>query len=123
MRDRGKWMPFWRNALPLLVAVCAVSLPAAAADRFFMYNLTTAATFTGVFLAPAGTEQWGSNQALNDKDHEIDPSERLPIKDIGRGLFDVKLIDRKGRVCIVHGVDLRKDTTFETQDRDLKDCH
>ncbi len=123
MRDRGKWMPFWRKALPLLVAVCAVSLPAAAADRFFMYNLTTAATFTGVFLAPAGTEQWGSNQALNDKDHEIDPSERLSIKDIGRGLFDVKLIDRKGRVCIVHNVDLRKDTTFETQDRDLKDCH
>ena len=88
-----------------------------------MYNMTTATTFTGVFLAPAGTEQWGTNQALNDKDHEVDPSERLSIKDINRGIFDVKLIDRKGRVCISHSVDLRKDTTFETQDRDLKDCH
>jgi hypothetical protein len=123
MPDRGKSMPSWRKTLPSFVIACVVSLPAAATDHFFMYNLTTATTFTGVFLAPAGTGQWGTNQALNDKDHEIDPSERLPIKDIGRGIFDVRLIDRKGRVCIAHSVDLRKDTTFETQDRDLKDCH
>jgi hypothetical protein len=101
----------------------AVSLSATAADRFFAYNLTTSTTFTGVYLAPEGTNQWGTNQALNDKDKAIDPSERLPIKDITRGTFDLKLVDRQGRVCITHGIDLRHDTTFEIRDADLRNCH
>lgn len=119
-------MLFWRNAWPSFIIVTAVltaSLAAAAADHFFAYNMTTSTTFTGVFLAPAGSPHWGANQALNDKDRELDPSERLPIKDIGRGRFDVKLVDRKGHACIVHGIDLRKDTTFQISDRALKDCH
>lgn len=110
--------------LMFAIAVLSVSgLAAAAADRFFVYNLTTSTTFTGVYLAPAGTAQWGGNQALNDKDKAIDPSERLPIKDIVRGMFDVRLADRKGRICLMPGVDLRTDTTFEIHDRDLKQCH
>jgi hypothetical protein len=114
-------MPFRRLVwLPLTIAL---GLPAAAADRFFMYNLTDSTTFHGVFLAPAGTGHWGTNQALNDKDKAIDPSERLPIKDVSRGLFDVKLVDETGRVCITHGIDLGKDTTFEIHDSDLTDCH
>lgn len=107
----------------VIAAMLTTPLPATAADRFFAYNMTTSTTFTGVYLAPSGTGQWGANQALNDKDHAIDPSERLPIKDITRGTFDVKLVDRKGLVCISHGVDLRKETTFEILDRDLTDCH
>ena len=107
----------------MIGAAFAMTVAASAADRFFAYNLTETTTFTGVFLAPEGTGQWGANQALNDKDKEVDPSERLPIKDIARGVFDVKLIDRRGRACIVHGVDLRKDTTFEIRESDLKDCH
>jgi hypothetical protein len=100
---------------------CA-ALPAAGADRFFLYNLTTSTTFTGVYLAPAGTDRWGSNQALNDKDKVLDPSERLAIKDIARGQFDAKLVDKSGRTCIRRGVDLRQDTTFDIRDGDLTDC-
>lgn len=106
----------------MICAAFAIVVSASAADRFFAYNLTDTTSFTGVFLAPAGTGRWGANQALNDKDKAIDPSERLPIKDITRGIFDVKLVDRNGHTCIVHGVDLRSDTTFEIRDRDLTDC-
>lgn len=110
---------FWLSLM--LGTACGAS--AAAPDRFFMYNLTTSTTFTGVFLASLGTENWGANQALNDKDKAIDPSERLPIKDVARARFDVKLIDQAGRTCITHGIDLRTDTTFEIRDRDLTNCH
>ncbi len=114
-------MPFKRLIwLPLTIAV---ALPASAADRFFVYNLTDSTTFTGLYLAPAGSGQWGTNQTLNDKDKAIDPSERLPIKGVSRGVFDVKLVDGKGRVCIAHGIDLTKDTTFEIRDSNLTDCH
>jgi hypothetical protein len=119
-------MPQLRAALiscVIGIAGSCVSLHADAADRFYLYNLTASTTFTGVYMAPAGTDRWGSNQALNDKDKELDPSERLPIKDIGHGRFDAKIVDQKGRSCIRHGIDLSKDTTFDIRDTDLADCH
>jgi hypothetical protein len=111
-----------RLGLAALMALAAGASLAAAADRFFVYNLTTSTTFTGVYLAPVGSQNWGGNQALNDKDKSVDPSERLAIKDIARGRFDVKLVDKAGRVCIRHDVDLTRDTTFDIRDADLSDC-
>ena len=115
---RAAWISFVAG-----IAMFCMSVSASAADRFFLYNLTTSATFTGVYLAPAGTDHWGSNQALNDKDKTVDPSERLAIKDIERGRFDAKIVDQKGRTCIRRGIDLSKDTTFDIRDTDLTDCH
>jgi hypothetical protein len=117
-RSRAVWLSF-----AAAVAVSCASAPTSAADRFFLYNLTTATTFAGVYLAPAGSDHWGSNQALNDKDKTLDPSERLAIKEVTRGQFDAKLVDQKGRTCIRHGIDLSKDTTFDIRDADLTDCH
>ena len=117
-RQRAIWV-----SVIVGVAVSCTSFRAVAADRFFLYNLTTATTFTGVFLAPAGSDRWGSNQTLNDKDKAVDPSERLLIKDIEHGRVDAKLTDRKGRTCIRRGIDLTKDTTFDIRDADLVDCH
>jgi hypothetical protein len=113
---RGIWMSV------IVGAAVLAGDAASAADRFFAYNLTTSTTFTGVYLAPAGSGRWGANQALNDRDGAIDPSERLAIKDIARGRFDVKLVDRAGHVCIRHDVDLSGDTTFDIRDADLADC-
>ncbi|MEA2740280.1 MAG: hypothetical protein QOH05_3587 [Acetobacteraceae bacterium] len=102
-----------------------LSLPASsvlAADRFLGFNETTATAFTGVYLAPAGTTAWGANQALNDKDKVWDFGERLTIKNLSRGTFELKVVDRSGRICIKHGIDLTKDTTFDIRDEDLRDC-
>ena len=122
----GRLMSLAR-AVPALLIVCAAALSAShsasAEERFFAYNLTTAKVFTGVYLAPAGSEQWGANQALNDRDGSLDPSERLAIKSIAHGNFDVKLVDKKGITCVRHGVDLSKETTFDIRDTDLADCH
>lgn len=107
----------------LLAALCfPPPFAATAGDRFFAYNLTTSTDFVGVFLAPAGTVAWGANQALNDRDKALDPSERLAITGIARGLFDLKLQDRHGRICIKYGIDLTTDSTFDIRDSDLADC-
>ncbi|CAH2602256.1 conserved exported protein of unknown function [Rhodovastum atsumiense] len=97
--------------------------PAQAADRLYVYNMTTATEFKGVYLAPAGTTNWGANQALNDKDHSLDVSERLAITGLSRGRFDVRLQDDKGRTCLKRGVDLTKDASFEIREEDLATCH
>jgi hypothetical protein len=115
-RLRAAWLSF-------AAFLCCAGFQASAADRFFLYNLTTSTTFTGVYLAPAGSDRWGSNQALNDKDKSVEPSERLAIKDVARGRFDAKLVDPKGRTCMRRGIDLTRDTTFEIRDGDLTDCH
>ena len=106
--------------LPALAAVMLA--PAAAAENFFVYDMTTATDFTGVYLAPAGTERWSGNQALNDKDHALDTSERLTLTGLRRGRYDVKLVDRKGRTCIKRNVDLTEDTSFDLRDADLAAC-
>lgn len=113
-----------RHIMMAVIVTAGISgVPLFAAERFFMYNLTASTPFTGVFLTPSGTNTWGANQALNDKDKAIDPSERLPINGVAHGTYDLKLVDAKGRTCLVRGIDLRKETTFEIRDRDLTDCH
>jgi hypothetical protein len=99
-----------------------IPFSAVAADRFFGFNETTATVFTGVYLAPEGSDAWGPNEVLNDKDKVWDAGERLPIKGVSRGRFDLKIVDRAGRVCIKHGLDLTRDLTFDVRDGDLVDC-
>jgi hypothetical protein len=105
-----------------VLAACCCSAAAPAADRFYVYNMTTATDFKAIYLAPAGTQRWGRNQTLNDKDHNLEASERLSVTDVGHGRFDVKLQDSKGRTCIKRGVDLTKETTFDIRDADLSGC-
>ncbi len=112
-----------RRVLQVACMLVAASCGAAAAgERFFVYNLTTSTEFTGVFLAPAGTQSWGSNQALNDKDHSLDVTERLSITGIEHGQFDVKLQTEKGRTCVKSNVDLTKETSFDIRDTDIAGC-
>ena len=96
--------------------------PASAADRFFAYNETTSSTFTGVYLAPAGATHWGANQALNDKDKTLQPSERLRLEGVGHERYDVRLVDEKGKACIERGVNLASEISFVIRDEDLQDC-
>ncbi len=105
-----------------VLAMACWGAAAEAADRFYVYNNTTATELKGIYLAPAGTQKWGPNQTLNDKDHSLEVSERLPITGISRGRFDVKLEGENGRTCIKRGVDLSGDTTFDIRDSDLTDC-
>ena len=106
-------------ALGLLAASpCA----AHAADKFFAYNETTSSTFTGVYLAPAGTTEWGANQALNDKDKTLETSERLALKGIKHARYDVRLVDEKGHTCVKLGVDLAHESSFVIRDEDLQGC-
>jgi hypothetical protein len=112
-----------RYAVALPVGVALLACPAlAAAEKFFAYDMTTRTDFKSVFLAPAGTQNWGPDQAANDKDHSLDTNERLTLTGITHGLYDVKLVDKKGRTCIVRGVDLTRERSFEIREKDLSGC-
>ena len=82
---------------PIVLAVCG---PAMAAKTTRMWNLTDN-TITMLQLAPAGTSDFGPDQAKNDKDGSVDHDERLKIIGVSTGTYDARLTDAKGRTCTV----------------------
>src|SRR5215470_14023431 len=78
-----------------LIAIClfSITVPAplmAQGKGIRLWNLTTA-TISGFQLSPAGRNQWGPNQTLNDRDKEVDHDERLRITGIEPGRYDAKV--------------------------------
>ncbi|WP_246725357.1 hypothetical protein [Beijerinckia sp. L45] len=109
-----------RLALSLTLFLFAVgSAEAAKATRF--WNLT-ANTITKFELAPAGTQNFGADQAKNDKDGAVDHDERLKIIGVTSGAYDVRLADSKGRTCVVKNVAVKEGDVFSIEENQLTDC-
>jgi hypothetical protein len=108
------------------IAVTAVLLSAsqsmAQGKGIRLWNLTTA-TISNFHLSPAGKDSWGSNQALNDRDKEVDHDERLRITGIEPGHYDAKVGYRDSRQCLVRDIEIKADAVFSIADKDLKDCN
>ena len=106
----------------LMVAMLVASAALAAGAPQFWNQ--TSHEMHGVFLAPAGTTAWGANQALNDPDKAVSGDERLKLVCIAAGRYDVKLVDEKGRTCIVRGVDVKGTgkVAFAIAQDQLADC-
>jgi hypothetical protein len=85
------------------------------------WNLTRN-TISEFYLAPAGTTNWGPNQCKNDKDGAVDSDERLRITDVSSGVYDAKLVDVKGRACIVRNVKVEAGGIFTIEEKDLTSC-
>ena len=86
------------------------------------WNLTTA-TVSGFQLSPTGKDNWGPNQALNDKDKEVDHDERLRITGVEPGRYDANVGYRDSRQCFVRDIEIKADAVFSISDKDLKDCN
>ncbi|GGF13440.1 hypothetical protein GCM10011611_18910 [Aliidongia dinghuensis] len=100
-----------------------VATGAVAAGKLRFWNQTTS-TIVELYLAPAGTEKWGPNQCENDKDKAVDGDERLQLTGVAAGRYDVKLVEKSGRRCLVRDVELKADGpyAFALAEEDLKDC-
>ena len=112
--------------LRILIAASAVLLSTsqlvAQGKGIRLWNLTTA-TISNFQLSPAGKDSWGPNQALNDRDKEVDHDERLRISGIEPGRYDAKVGYRDSRQCLVRDIEIKADTVFSIADKDLKDCN
>ena len=95
-------------------------LDASAKDTRF-WNLT-ANTITSLQLSPAGRNEWGRNQADNDRDGTVDHDERLKITETPPGVYDVRLVDKTGRNCLVPNIQVTAGAVFTIEEKDLKGC-
>ena len=112
------------RVLATVLALAAVSSSTLEAERLRFWNLTSG-TISKLYLAPAGTNKWGPDQCKNDPDGAVDPDERLTITGIEPGRYDVKVIDKSGRTCIVPNVEIKggRPYAFSIDERDLSACH
>jgi hypothetical protein len=106
--------------IPVAFILALVATSASAKDTQF-WNLT-ANTITSLQLSPPGKNEWGRNQADNDRDHTVDHDERLKITDIEAGTYDVKFADKSGRTCVVANVQIKAGAIFSIEEKQLKDC-
>jgi hypothetical protein len=97
-----------------------IPLGASAKDTQF-WNLT-ANTITSLQLSAPGKNEWGRNQADNDRDRTVDHDERLKITDTAAGIYDVKFVDKSGRTCIVPNVQVKVGAIFTIEEKELKGC-
>jgi hypothetical protein len=118
----GNIIMMYRGMIALALLLSAAGT-ATAAERLRFWNLT-GVTLKELYLAPAGTTQWSANQCKNDKDGTVDHDERLTITGISPGKYDVKLADKKGRVCTVQNVEVvsGRPYAFSLSDKDLTNC-
>jgi hypothetical protein len=109
------------KAPALIVFILAfIPLGALAKDTRF-WNLT-ANTITSLQLSPAGKNEWGQNQADNDRDRTVDHDERLKITNTAPGIYDVRFVDNSGRTCIVPNLQVTAGGIFTIEEKNLKGC-
>ena len=106
----------------LLAALFAVSSTVLAAERPMRFWNLTRHTIKEFYLAPTGTTNWGANQCKNDRDGTVDSDERLRITDTPPGVYDAKLTDVSGRVCIVRNLKIEVGEIFSIEERELTSC-
>jgi hypothetical protein len=105
-----------------LLAFMLAFIPAAASAKDTQFWNLTANTIVSLQLSPPGKNEWGRNQADNDRDHTVDHDERLKITDTAAGSYDVKFVDKSGRSCIVRNVQVKAGAIFTIEEKELKDC-
>jgi hypothetical protein len=104
------------------LALCAFSTVAQAEGRPTRFWNLTRNVISELYLAPAGTTNWGPNQCKNDKDGTVDPDERLRIVGVANGNYDAKLRDVSGRTCIVRNIAVKAGDIFSIEEKELTSC-
>ena len=82
-----------------------------------------AVTIAEFFLAAPGTTSWGPTQRTNDPDGAVDHDERLTMRDVAPEGYDLRMVDKPGRVGVVRDVEVKSGApyAFSISESKLKD--
>lgn len=107
---------------PALIAFMLAFIPMGASAKDTQFWNLTANTITSLQLSSPGKNEWGPNQADNDRDHTVDHDERLKITGTAPGIYDVKFVDKSGRTCVVPNIQVKAGSIFSIEEKELKGC-
>jgi len=104
-----------------ILGFCSPALAQADVKPMKIWNLT-ASTIVDLRLAPSGSNKFGRNLTLDDKDKEIEIDERLTLRNIDPGLYDAQIKLKNGRKCALAGLKLDVGAIVSIEEKDLANC-
>jgi hypothetical protein len=110
----------WKAGILSALSILCASTRASAKDTQF-WNLT-ASTITSLQLSPAGKNDWGEDQTVNDSDHSVDHDERVKIVRVKSGVYDVKFSSKAVPSCVIHDVVINEGKIFSIDEKQAKRC-
>ena len=110
------------NKTPLFAALALLLCCSTAQAGSLKFLNRTGVTIVNLQFAPPGSGAWGPNQCKNDDEGEVDHNERLTLVGLQAGRYDVKLGDKKGRVCTIKNVDVQDGSPVIIREHDLTSC-
>ena len=106
----------------IVIALLITTFPSIAMAKDTRFWNLTAATIASLQLSPAGRNQWGIDQAVNDPDHSVDHDERLKITGIKSGVYDVKFTDKAARSCVLRNIAIKEGAVFSIDEKRTAAC-
>lgn len=106
------------STLSLIVAVSAAQAQERPA-RFWNLTSSTLSTFQ---VAPKGTQNFSENFTLSEPDKTVEHDERLRLPGVKTGVYDVKIVTKRGKACLVRDVAIKAGEVFSLEDKDIKAC-
>jgi hypothetical protein len=106
----------------ILGLACALGLAAAHAKpvpKTKFWNIT-GDTVVKLELAAPGTTKWGANLCTDDDG--VDDDERLVLKDVATGTYDVRLTYKDNGICLAKGIKIEDGKVFSVEKNQLTDC-
>ncbi|MQT11389.1 hypothetical protein [Segnochrobactrum spirostomi] len=110
-----------RAQIATALALIVIAGSANAAERTRFWNLTSN-TIEQLYLSAPGQNKYGEDLCKLDDDGSVDHDERLTLKGVSTGHYDVKFVDAKGRTCVVPNVAITAGKVFTIDEKELKDC-
>ena len=80
---------------------------AIAAESNLLFLNRVGETLVKLQLAPAGSSKWGPDQCQFEDDKSVENNEKIPLKEIVPGRYDVRFTDLKGRTCMVKNLEVK----------------
>lgn len=106
----------------LILALALLLCCSAAQAGSLKFLNRTGVTIVNLQFAAPGSGAWGPNQCKNDDEGEVDHNEGLTLTGLQAGRHDVRLGDKKGRVCTIRNVDVREGNPVIIREQDLAAC-
>jgi hypothetical protein len=99
--------------------VLGFSVAIAADDKPLLFLNRAGETMVKLQFAPAGTTKWGSDQTQYEDDKQVEHNEKITLRDVTPGRYDVRFTDIKGRSCTVKNLDLKPGTLVVIRQAEL----
>jgi hypothetical protein len=100
-----------------LSLACSAAIAAEGKPPLFLNRVGE--TLVKLQLAPAGSEKWGPDQCQFEDDKSVENNEKIPLKEVMPGRYDVRFTDLKGRACTVKNLDVKDGALVVIRENEL----